>query len=70
MKKRHDWGFEVEYGCHDEDCPKCGFPETLTIWKKDRFGEGIDAFVGWECSKGCGWYKKLTKKQSHVLSNC
>ena len=39
---------------HDDDCPKCGFPETSRM---------IDFQTGrqydWQCSKRtCDWYKK------------
>lgn len=40
---------------HDEDCPKCGFPETSIV----RDGKTHNPLVGY-CSK-CGWSKKLKK---------
>jgi hypothetical protein len=49
-----------KYGCavlshvHDGDCPQCGFPETIIIRDvKD------DKILAEECSKSCGWYKKI-----------
>lgn len=38
---------------HDEDCPKCGFPETSII----REGKTHKPIIGY-CSK-CGWSKKF-----------
>lgn len=35
--------------CHDENCPKCGYPETLTVVKGKAFVRRI-------CSRrGCDW---------------
>lgn len=36
--------------CHDEDCPSCGFPETLDVVRE------IDMkLIKRICSKRCGW---------------
>ena len=40
--------------CHDEDCPKCGFPETIII----RDAKTMKPLMI-ECSKKCGWSKPL-----------
>jgi hypothetical protein len=39
---------------HDADCPKCGFPETIIIRQ-----EGTMMPLREECSKGCGWKRKI-----------
>jgi len=37
---------------HDEDCPRCGFPETIDV----RNAVTME-IVRRECSKRCGWEK-------------
>jgi hypothetical protein len=41
---------------HDEDCPKCGFPETITIRDEKTMKP-----LAFKCSKrkGCDFYRKL-----------
>ncbi len=36
--------------CHDEDCPRCQFPETIDVRDAKTF-----EIIYRECSKGCGW---------------
>lgn len=36
--------------CHDEDCPKCGFPETIDVRNPNTM-----AIIRRICSKRCGW---------------
>lgn len=36
--------------CHDENCPSCGFPETLDV--RDSETMEIKRRI---CSKRCGW---------------
>jgi hypothetical protein len=44
--------------CHDEDCPKCGFPETIIV----RLAETMKP-IWIECSKrSCDWGRKLIYK--------
>jgi hypothetical protein len=43
--------------CHDEDCPQCGFPETIII-RNARTMKPLRII----CSKGCGWWKKIKIK--------
>lgn len=45
--------------CHDEDCPKCGFPETVLVCEGEKMKP-----IRWECSANppCGWTKKYPKK--------
>jgi len=41
--------------CHDEDCPKCGFPETIIVRNAKTFRP-----LWIECSKrDCSWGKKI-----------
>ena len=44
--------------CHDEDCPKCGFPETIVIRNSKTFKP-----ISIECTlrvRGkCDWHKRL-----------
>ena len=53
---------EEKYGCkvlihvHDEDCPKCGFPETVIVRNIKTF-KPIKAY----CSKECGWERGYEK---------
>ncbi len=35
---------------HDEDCLRCGFPETVDVRDPKTFD-----IIFRECSKGCGW---------------
>lgn len=36
--------------CHDEDCPRCGFPETIDVRNAKNM-----AIIFRECSVACGW---------------
>jgi hypothetical protein len=42
--------------CHDESCPKCGFPETLTVCIEKTLKP-----IRFICSKRCGWYQDIKK---------
>ena len=65
MRIAQDKFNEEKYGCrvithvHDEDCPKCGFPETIIVRRADN-GQPIEAY----CSKECGWRKELKLKKT------
>ena len=37
--------------CHDEDCPKCGFPETIDVRNSETM-----KIMRRICSKRCGWF--------------
>ncbi len=39
---------------HDDDCPNCGFPETIMIRREDTM-----EIIREECSKKCGWYRNI-----------
>ena len=44
--------------CHDADCPKCGFPETIIIREEDTMKPLWE-----ECSdRSCDWGRKITIK--------
>ena len=53
-------GKELIRTYHDEDCPKCGFPETIDLRDQETM-----KLVGRECSKGCGW--KINIKQEEQI---
>lgn len=40
--------------CHDADCPKCGFPETIIV----RDAESMKP-IKEVCSAKCGWSRKI-----------
>jgi len=47
--------------CHDEDCPRCGFPETIIVRNAKTFKP-----IWIECSvrttEGCPWQKVILTK--------
>jgi ribosomal protein L37E len=47
--------------CHDEDCPKCGFPETIDIRNAKTF-----EIIRRVCSKNCGW--EISRKELDKLN--
>lgn len=60
MKKKIKSGKTI-LTCHDEDCPKCGFPETLDV--RDAKTMEIIRRI---CSKRCGW--EISAKQLKILN--
>lgn len=45
--------------CHDEDCPKCGFPETIIVREEATMNP-----LWIECSdRKCDWGKKIIQKK-------
>lgn len=48
MKKEITQGKPI-YLCRDEDCPSCGFPETLNVVNDQM------QLMRRICSKRCGW---------------
>lgn len=58
---------EIQRLCHDEDCPKCGFPETIIVAEVEIIkGNQIKSMKPlWiECSSHkCNWGEKIIEKQ-------
>ena len=55
---KEKYGYQVLTHVHDEDCPKCGFPETIIV-REMKSHKPIAAY----CSKECGWSKKFIIKK-------
>lgn len=61
MKKKKIKQGKTITTCHDEDCPKCGFPETLDV--RDSKTMEIKRRI---CSKRCGW--EISGKELLILN--
>lgn len=44
--------------CHDENCPKCGFPETIIV-RNAKTMKPLWIECSTRMTRGCSWQKEL-----------